>query len=351
MLHYTKDALKALKFVIIATVIIIAIIALKYKPVYAVTISGKTIGYVENKERLEKKIDKFLNHTEGPIAFIEATINPEYNLILASRTTKTVDEQIYAKVKDTAVTTYKTYAITVNGEQKAKVDTQSQAEEIVNKVKAGVQQEVNLDLAITEVFETNYSVSSTDEALSTLNIIKDEKIAAYEKAKAEEAARKAEEARKKAEEEAAKARAKAGTVNTSINVSYGNEPIQIAFIQPVSGTISSRFGVRSSIRSSVHTGLDIATPKGTPIKAAASGVVTFGAMKGAYGNLIVVQHSDSIQTYYAHCNSIAVSPGQAVEQGDIIGYVGTTGNSTGPHLHLEIRINGVAQNPQNYLYQ
>ena len=73
-------------------------------------------------------------------------------------------------------------------------------------------------------------------------------------------------------------------------------------------------------------------------------------MKGAYGNLIVISHSESVETYYAHCNSIAVTPGEYVEQGDIIGYVGTTGNSTGPHLHLEVRIDGVAQNPQNYLY-
>lgn len=346
--HYTKETIKALKFIIIATVIILAIIAIKYKPVYAVTVSGKTVGYIENKERLEKKINIFSNNTEGAIAIIETTIKPEYSLILVNRNIQTVDEQVFAKVKDTAIITYKTYAIAVDGEEKARVDTQAEAEEIVNKVKDGVQEEVNLDLAITEVFETEYSVSTSDEALSTLTVIKEEKVAAYEKAKAEEEARQAEIARKKAAEEAAKARA--GNVNTSLNVSYGNEPIEIAFIRPVEGTISSRFGVRSSIRSSVHTGLDIASPLGTPIKAVASGVVTFGAMKGAYGNLIVVSHSDSVQTYYAHCNSIIVSPGQNVEQGDIIGYVGTTGNSTGPHLHLEVRINGVAQNPQNYLY-
>lgn len=344
IIHYTKETLKALKIIIIATSIIIAIIAIKYKPAYAVTISGKQVGYIENKERLDKKINNFLNNKEGAIAFIEATINPEYDFVLVNRNTETIDPQIYAKVKDTAITTYKTYAITIDGEEKTNVDTQAQAEEIVNKVKDGVQEEVNLDLAITEKFETEYSVSNTEDALSTLNVIKDEKIAAYEA----EQARIAEEERIRAAAEAAKA--KVGTVNTSLNVSYGNEPIAIAFIQPVTGTISSRFGARSSIRSSVHTGLDIASPMGTPIQAAADGVVTFGAMKGAYGNLIVITHSDSVETYYAHCSSIIVSPGQAVSQGEVIGYVGSTGNSTGPHLHLEIRIDGVAQNPQNYLY-
>ena len=341
ILHYTKDALRALKLVVIATVIIVAIIAIKYKPAYAVTVSGETVGYIESEKRLTKKINNFLNNTEGAIAFIEATIKPEYKFMLVSRNTETIDEQVYAKVKDTAVTTYKTYAITVDGEEKTKVDTQAEAEQIVNQVKEGVEEEVNLDLAITEVYENEYHGTTSDDALSTLTVIKEEKIAAYEQAKAEEEARIAAEAA---------ARARAGTVNTSLNVSYENEPIEIALIRPVEGTISSRFGVRSSIRSSVHTGLDIAVSLGTPIRAAASGIVTFGAMKGAYGNLIVISHSESVETYYAHCNSIAVTPGEYVEQGDIIGYVGTTGNSTGPHLHLEVRIDGVAQNPQNYLY-
>lgn len=343
IIHYTKETIKALKIILLATAIIVAIIAIKYKPAYSVTISGETVGYIENKERLEKKINNFINNTEGAIAFIEATINPEYNLVLVSRNTETIDSEVYAKIKDTAITTYRTYAITIDGEEKTKVDSEEEAEKIVNQVKDGVQEEVSLDLAIAEKYETELNVSSSEEALSTLTVIKDEKVAAYEKAKAEEAARIA-------AEEAARARAAAGTVNTSLNVSYDVQPIEIAFIQPVSGTISSRFGARSSIRSSVHTGLDIACPLGTPIQAAASGIVTFGAMKGAYGNLIVISHSDSVETYYAHCNSIAVSPGQSVNQGDIIGYVGTTGNSTGPHLHLEVRINGVAQNPQNYLY-
>ena len=338
IIHYTKETIKALKIILLATFIMVAILAVKYKPAYSVTIAGETFGYIDNKERLEKKINNFLNNTEGAIAFIEATINPEYNLVLINRNIQTKDSEVYAKVKDTAITTYRIYAITIDGEEKTRVDSEEEAEKIVNQVKEGLQEGVSLDLAIVEKYETQFNVSNKEDALSTLTVIKDERVAAFEKAKAEEAARKAAEA------------AATRKVNTSINVSYDVNPIEIALIQPVSGTISSRFGARSSIRSSVHTGLDIACPLGTPIKAAASGVVSFGSMKGSYGNLIVISHSGTVQTYYAHCNSIVVSPGQTVNQGDIIGYVGTTGNSTGPHLHLEIRINGVAQNPQNYLY-
>ena len=122
-------------------------------------------------------------------------------------------------------------------------------------------------------------------------------------------------------------------------------------VLPVSGTISSRFGVRSSIRSGAHTGLDIACSSGTNIKVVAEGKVVFAEMNGAYGNLIKVDHGNNVQTWYAHCSKIIAKVGQKVKAGDVIGKVGSTGNSTGPHLHLEIRINDTAVNPQKYLYK
>ena len=141
-----------------------------------------------------------------------------------------------------------------------------------------------------------------------------------------------------------------GTVNTAMTISGTKVALGISLSKPVSGIISSRFGVRSSIRSSAHTGLDIATSTGTPVKAAAAGTVTFAGWKGSYGNLMVITHSNGVQTYYGHCSKLYVSAGTQVSQGQIIGAVGSTGNSTGPHLHLEVRVNGVAYNPQNYVY-
>lgn len=141
-----------------------------------------------------------------------------------------------------------------------------------------------------------------------------------------------------------------GNVNTSLTTSGGKANIGISLIRPVSGTITSRFGVRSNIRKSAHTGLDIATSSGTPIVAAASGTVTFSGYKGSYGNMIVITHANGIQTYYGHCSKLYVAAGTQVSQGQTIAAVGSTGNSTGPHLHLEVRVNGVAYNPQNYVY-
>ena len=140
------------------------------------------------------------------------------------------------------------------------------------------------------------------------------------------------------------------TVNTSTNISSAKVSLGISLAKPVSGIITSRFGVNSSVRSSSHTGLDIATSLGTPVKAAASGTVSYADWKGSYGKLVVITHENGVQTYYGHCNALYVTAGQTVSQGQTIAAVGSTGNSTGPHLHFEIRVNGVAYNPQNYLY-
>ena len=101
----------------------------------------------------------------------------------------------------------------------------------------------------------------------------------------------------------------------------------------------------------MHTGLDIAAPAGTPIYAAASGtVVASGWSNTGYGYYIIISHENGVQTLYGHCSALYVSAGQYVAQGENIAAVGSTGNSTGNHLHLEIRVNGSRVNPQYYLY-
>lgn len=139
------------------------------------------------------------------------------------------------------------------------------------------------------------------------------------------------------------ARAAATKVNAQVSSYLGN----LGLSRPVSGIVTSRYGSRSS---GFHTGLDIATSAGTGICPIASGTVTYAGSKGSYGNLIIINHGDGIESYYAHCSAIYVSVGQSVNNSTLIGAVGSTGNSTGPHLHLEIRLNGATINPQNYLY-
>jgi murein DD-endopeptidase MepM/ murein hydrolase activator NlpD len=117
-------------------------------------------------------------------------------------------------------------------------------------------------------------------------------------------------------------------------------------IWPVNGTLTSGFGMRWG---RMHEGIDISAPTGTPIRAAESGSVRIAGSTGGYGNYTCVDHGGALSTCYAHQNSIGVSVGQTVAQAQIIGTVGSTGHSTGPHLHFEVRVNGQAVDPLGYL--
>jgi len=122
-------------------------------------------------------------------------------------------------------------------------------------------------------------------------------------------------------------------------------------IRPVKGWISSRFGRRESPftgRREFHRGLDIANRAGTPILAPADGIVTYAGRKGLMGNMVTIDHGFSMMTRYGHLKKILKKKGSRVKRGETIALMGNTGRSTGPHLHYEVRLNGVAVNPMKY---
>ena len=110
--------------------------------------------------------------------------------------------------------------------------------------------------------------------------------------------------------------------------------------------MTSRFGWRWG---RLHRGLDLATPYGTPIRAAKAGKVVHAQTQGAYGLLVRVEHGHGLSTQYAHCLKAVVAVGQIVQAGETLALVGSTGRSTGPHLHFEVISEGRAQNPERYL--
>lgn len=125
-------------------------------------------------------------------------------------------------------------------------------------------------------------------------------------------------------------------------------------IWPTSGEITSTFGWRASPWGEgreLHPGLDIANSMGTPIAATADGVVVQSGPAGGYGNVVQIDHGNGIETIYGHNSRLAVNVGQVVKKGQIIAYMGSTGRSTGPHAHYEVRVNGVAVDPMPYLVQ
>ncbi len=302
------------------------VVLIKYKPMYKVSVSGAEVGYIQNKEALEEMVkESVIEKGEKNIDTIDINTKPEYELKFVDKTVETKEEKIVAAIEQNVTITYKYYEIAVNKEAIDSVDTIEEAEEIVNQVKEQ-NQEQKLDLSIVEKYtEKKEEVQTTNLEVAKKDI-------------QTKVTKKIEEKQKQEKEQA------------RINSMPEINGIKLAYT-PVSGTLSSRYGVSSRIRSSNHTGLDIATATGTPIKVVAAGTITHASYTGAYGNLVKVNHGNGLETWYAHTSKMYVSVGQKVEAGEVIAAVGSTGNSTGSHLHLEIRINGQHINPQEYLYR
>lgn len=135
-------------------------------------------------------------------------------------------------------------------------------------------------------------------------------------------------------------------------VDQGNLLAHTPAVRPTRGMLTSRFGSRVSPftgQSEFHEGLDIANSYGTSVIATADGVVTFADAKGAWGNIIMVSHGHGMVTCYAHLSKFLKKSGDKVKRGEVIGEVGTTGRTTGPHLHYEVRLNGTPINPEKYI--
>ena len=310
--YYTKEGIKVLGMVGIAFGFVSGMLFAKYKPVYAVTLGDQNVGYIENVEEFEKEVeDNVINYTAKNVDSVEVKETPSYELTFVKREEKTNEQEIIIAMQKDMDITYKYFEIALEDEVIDSVDTKEQAEAIVNELK---EKDEDVDLTITEKTTKNPEDIKTDE----VEVAKSNISTKIEEKEMEDA----------------------------VAVVEG---IKFAKL-PVTGTISSRYGVSSRIRSSTHTGLDIATSSGTPISVVADGIVTCAQYSGAYGNLVKVSHGNGVETWYAHTSKMYVTVGQEVKAGDIIAAVGSTGNSTGPHLHFEIRINGNHVNPQNYMY-
>ena len=329
ILVFARKSMKLTILIAVSIFLIICAVALFFKPIYAVTINGESVGYSADKSKLQARINQYIeNGDDGEnsnIAFVQIDNMPEYTMCLLKRNIVTNDDEIFEKIKQSGVTYYKYYAIMEGEEEKAYVSDFAKAEEIVTKLKE--KDSNNIDkITILEMYDVELKEFAEVEATVA---------ALYQK---------------KVVVEVKKKTVSTGKVNTSTTISNKKVALNLNLIRPISGTITSRFGAVSSRRVSKHTGLDIAASTGTKIKATAGGTVTFAGYKSSYGYMVVINHGNGIETYYGHCSKLYVKAGQQVNQGDIIAAVGNTGNSTGPHLHLEIRVNGVAYNPQNYLY-
>lgn len=289
---------------------------LKYKPVYAVTIDNTQVGYVVSKDEIEKNIEEnILSYNSKNVDTVELKKTPTYELKFVDRQEKTNEQDVLIAAQKQMEITYKYYQIALNNNVIETVDAYEDAQNIIDEIK---QDEKNKDVDLKIIEQTTKSAeevktNSVEVAKTTIS------------------------------------KAVNNETKTQDSVIGEVQGIKIA-VKPISGIITSRYGVSSSIRRSTHTGLDIVASSGTPIKVIADGTVTFAKYSGSYGNLVKVSHGNGVETWYAHTSKMYVTVGQEVKAGDVIAAVGSTGNSTGAHLHLEIRINGNHVNPQNYIY-
>jgi murein DD-endopeptidase MepM/ murein hydrolase activator NlpD len=123
---------------------------------------------------------------------------------------------------------------------------------------------------------------------------------------------------------------------------------------PARGWLTSEFGVRldpTSSERTMHRGVDIATPHGASVVAPSDGTVVFSGVEGSYGKVLVIDHGFGVKTRYGHLSEVLVSPGDRVKRGDRVALVGNTGRSTGPHLHYEVRVNGIPENPRQFFLE
>lgn len=362
--NYTEDKKKLSAIISIAVFILIgaAIFSSNYKVAYKVTLDGDVLGYVSNREEFTCMItNQVLKQQNDNMELVVLNSVPEITPTLVSSTTQVDENSVIKLLRLKSEVTYKLYAVTLDGEDKAYVDTIQEAQEEVNKLTEQYSEKIDSEFGIREVYTSN-SLEYRNMKYATIAKLDDsieEDITAKEEAAAEAARLEAEQ---KAAEEAEARRQQAIKAaeeeeddsytyvesETLADTDVNGIPFTVA---PVTGHISSRYGANESVRNHTHKGLDIAASNGTSIHAVADGVVDYAQFNsGGYGYLVIISHGNGVQTYYAHCSKLFVSEGDTVSAGDVIAAVGSTGHSTGNHLHFEIRIDGTQVNPQNYVY-
>ncbi len=315
-----------MNMVAIALFIIMAVILIKFKLVCEVTANGEKLGYIADKEQFEQSVSDIIKEEENKsISTIEVTI--KYHLTFVDKSEETNEEIVLGKIEQ---------SIEKNNKLEDDVTLEIAKVDVVGNTSA------KKIAKVTSKKVTNRGTSSTTKKLVGKNTTKVSSDKAETTVKTNKDTTKSKTSTAKTTSSSSK--------NKSTKKAVSLNGVQLT-VKPVSGIITSRFGSRESIRRRGHSGLDIAAPKGRKIKAAASGTVIFAGYSGGYGKVVKVSHGSGIKTYYAHCSKLYVKKGQKISAGDVIAAVGSTGNSTGNHLHFEVVKNGTSVNPQNYLYK
>lgn len=315
----------------------IGFMAWKFKFVYMVEMGGVELGLVNDKDKFEKDVKDTLENLEEPVVSAKLQENPKYSLRLVDKDDIDVDDNyVFAKVEEKIEKTYRYYNIKEDDKLLAKVSTKEERDNLLKELEEGKQVK---DLKVEEEETKEYYIISYDEAkqLASTNVdnIENEKRSKLAKEKIE-----------KRNTNIVKNIRKGGTVSASSSSNASAMLGSLSFRRPLN---SSRVSA-GYLGYPGHRGIDFPSPQGTPVMAAESGTVTTVIYSNkSYGNRVIIDHGNGISTLYGHNSTIGVSLGQKVSKGQTIAGVGSTGNSTGNHVHFEIRINGKPINPTSYV--
>ena len=286
-----------------------------FKPYYEVYTGDKFIGYYSSRVEFEREYNKATdcsNEEYETVKYFAA--EPSFNKVfIKAECIKQVDNQML--ITDNLQTDYTVYGIIVNNEEKMYVKTKEEAEEIVNSFKDRVKD--STDIQINSLVTQDLSILQLDETKENIcnQIVRDN----------------------------LKVTSRSGIVR-EINTGLYD------FAWPTkSQLITAYYAQSGQYWANGHQGIDIGIPSGTDVMASESGTVVTSGWSNSYGWHVIINHGNNITTLYAHNNQLLVKVGDSVEQGTVIAKSGSTGKSTGPHLHFEIKINGVTQNPLSFL--
>lgn len=304
------------------------IMFLIYRPTYKISFKGKFIGYSRDVFNIKAKIHESIANGDEEAAYYEIDEEPVYEFTFMKAQFVPDDQKIIADIKADATPIYKTYAVKEKDKITARVATYKEASTILNELKKKDSDNLN-DISIELKYEKEKP--KLKESKKVVADLYKEKpaypIYSYMPSR----------------NYAFISRGRPSMARISLPIS-----LQV----PVYGIISANFGdgFAQDYEGPFHYGLDIAGNGGRTFKAAAAGTVESAGWGGEdYGNMVVINHGNGVKTLYAHASSLKVDKGDKVEAGQGIGVVGSTGFSTGPHLHFEVRYNEMVLNPRHHI--
>ena len=307
------DKEKAVHLFLCLALAVTILTGMSYQPVYVITVDGQEVIAFETEQEAKTVLENILNsYDTGEVNYTSNTFSEDVDVILAYSEAELTDNLEYAeKLLKNAYVTVKTVGYITETE--------------------------SIDFGIE--YEKTTALNAGEEKVKTEGT-PGEKAIVYQ-------------VEMQNGIEIASAQASEAVIaepeDQIVLVGTRDIPsLESLFLQnPTRGTLTSRFGERWNRQ---HCGIDIGAPAGTPITAAEGGTVIYSQYNtGGYGNLVKLSHGNGVETWYAHCSLLLVSEGDVVEQGEEIGLVGTTGNSTGNHLHFEVRVNGEPVDPLYYV--